>query len=117
MKFVFWLLVGIGVVYLFYSAVVAGYSYLQVNDIVTESVGARSKLDRFERALRVKDDILKKTLEAGLTLDERAVVVTEEDRTVHVRIRWSQPLIIYRGDLIFGIPISYDKSFPVPSGS
>ncbi len=116
MKFIFWLLVAIGVVYLFYSAAMAGYSYLQVNDIVTESVAASSKVDRFERAPRVKDEILRKTPEAGLTLDERDVFVAEEDRTLRVLIRWSQPVIIYRGNAILKIPISYEKSFPVPSG-
>ena len=116
MKVIFWLLVGIGFVYAFYSAGVAAYSYLQVSDIVTETIAARSRLDRYERAPRVKDDILKKTLEAGVTLDERDVFVAEEDRTLRVLVRWSHPVIIYKGDAVLAIPISYDKSFQVPSG-
>jgi hypothetical protein len=116
MRVVFWLLVGIGCVYVFYSGAMAAYSYLQVNDIVTETVGMRSKLDRFERAPRVRDDILKRAPEAGLTLDERDVFVGEEDRTLRVLLRWSHPVIIYQGDAILAIPMSYDKSFEVPSG-
>ncbi len=116
MRVVFWLLVGIGCVYAFYSGAMAAYSYLQVNDMVTESVGMRSKLDRFARAPRVRDDILKRAPEAGLTLDERDVFVGEEDRTLRVLLRWSHPVIIYQGDAILAIPMSYDKSFEVPSG-
>ena len=116
MKVIFWLCVGIGFIYAFYSAGVAAYSYLQVSDIVTQTIAARSRLDRYERAPRVKDDILKKTLEAGVTLDERDVFVAEEDRTLRVLVRWSYTVIIYKGDVVLAIPMSYDKSFQVPSG-
>jgi hypothetical protein len=111
MKAIFWLLVAIGIVYAFYSGAVAVYQYVQVKDVVEESVREREKLDRYERPLIVKDDILRKAPAAGVTLAERDVLVTEEDRILRVLIRWSYPVIIYKGEAVLSIPIAYDKSF------
>jgi len=38
MKVVFWLFVAIGLVYAFYSGAIAAYQYIQVKDVVEESV-------------------------------------------------------------------------------
>ncbi len=111
MKVVFWLLVAIGIVYALYSGAVAVRQYMEVMDVVEESVQLRMRLDKYERPGRVKDDILRKAPAAGLTLDEREVVVTEEDRTLRVLIRWSYPVVIYKGEAVLSIPIAYDRSF------
>ena len=112
MKTVFWLLVGVGVVYGFYSAAVAAYQYMQVGDVVQDSVLERAGLEAYERTARVKDDILKKSANAGIMLNENDVLVTSEDRSIHVLIRWSYPVIVYRNDTILAVPISYDHTFP-----
>lgn len=116
MKAVFWLLVTIGIVYAFYSGGVAVWQYLEVKGVVEESVAERAKVDRHERAGRVKDDILKRASASGVTLDEREVFVTEEDRTLRVLIRWSYPVIVYKGDAVLSIPLAFDKAFAVSSG-
>ncbi len=115
MKTVFWLLVGVGLVYGFYSAAVAAYQYMQVGNVVEESVLDRVRLEAYERTVRVKDDILRKSASAGIMLNERDVLVTDEDRSLHVVVRWSYPVIVYRNDTILSVPISYDHTFPPPT--
>lgn len=116
MRAVFWLLVAVGIVYAFYSGAVAVWQYLEIKGIVEESVAERAKVDRQERAARVRDDILKRASASGVTLDERDVLVTEEERTLRVLIRWSHPVIVYKGDAVLSIPLAFDKSFSVPAG-
>lgn len=116
MKTVFWLLVAVGVVYGFYSGAVAIWQYYEIKGIVEESVAERARMDRYERPGRVRDDILRRAPDTGVTLDERDVFVTEEDRTLRVLIRWSYPVIIYNGDAVLAIPIAFDKAFAVPGG-
>ncbi len=116
MKIIFWLFVALAFVYAFYSGAIAAYQYVQVKDIVEETVQERWRLDKFERPGRVRDDILKKTPAVGVTLDERDVRVIEENRILRVLIRWSYRFLVFRGDALISIPISYDKAFEVPPG-
>jgi hypothetical protein len=111
MKVVFWLFVALGCVYAFYSGAIAVYQYLQMKDVVEESVQERWKLDKFDRAARVKQDILRKAPETGVTLAEQSVLVTDEERNLHVLIRWSYPVVVYKHHAYASIPISYDKVF------
>ena len=111
MKIVFWLFVAIGFVYAFYSGAIATYQYMQVKDVVEESVQERWKVDKFDRAARVKQDILRKAPESGVTLDAQSVHVTDGERNLHVLIRWSYPAVVYRHQAYVSIPISYDKVF------
>ena len=114
MKTIFWFLVAVGVVYGFYSGAVAIWQYYEIKGIVEVSVAERARMDRYERPGRVRDDILKRAPDSGVTLDERDVFVTEEDRTLRVLIRWSYPVIIYKGEAMLAIPIAFDKAFAVP---
>jgi len=116
MKIVFWLFVAIGFVYAFYSGAIATYQYMQVKDVVEESVQERWKVDKFDRAARVKQDILRKAPESGVTLDAESVHVTDGERNLHVLIRWSYPAVVYRHQAYISIPISYDKVFEPASG-
>lgn len=111
MKIVFWLFVAIGFVYAFYSGAIAVYQYLQLKDVVEESVLERWKLDKFERAARVKQDILRKAPETGVTLNAQNVLVTDEERNLRVLLRWSYPVVVYRDRAYVSIPIAYDKVF------
>ncbi|MEK7385521.1 MAG: hypothetical protein AABZ83_03695 [candidate division NC10 bacterium] len=116
MKTVFWLLVAVGVVYGFYSGAVAIWQYYEIKGIVEESVAERARVDRYERSGRVRDDVLRRAPDSGVTLDARDVFVTEEGRTLRVLIRWSYPVIIYKGDAMLAIPLAFDRSFTVSSG-
>jgi hypothetical protein len=115
MKVTFWLLVALGFVYAFYAGAVAVYSYYQVAGIVKETVTERTGVDRYERADRIKRDILKKAPESGVPLTERDVRVTEDAQTLRVLIRWSYPAIFYKGDAVLSIPLKFEKSFEMPT--
>src|SRR5205809_4845274 len=114
-KVLFWLLVALGFVYAFYAGAVAVYSYYQVTDIVKETVTERAGVDRYERAERIRREILKKATESGVPLSEREVRVTDDNRTLRVLIRWSYPVIFYKGDAVLSIPLKYERSFAMPS--
>jgi hypothetical protein len=116
MKVVFWLFVALGCVYVFYSGALAVYQYLQMKDVVEESVQEGWRLDKFDRSARVKQDILRKAPETGVALDAQNVLVTDEERNLHVLIRWSHPVVVYRHQAYVSIPISYDKVFGPASG-
>ncbi|MBI2155308.1 MAG: hypothetical protein HYU26_00135 [Candidatus Rokubacteria bacterium] len=88
MKIIFWLLVAIAVLYGFYSGAMAIWSYMEVQSIVEEVVTERGvRSDRFERATRVKEDILKRAATSGVRLDDRALTITDEGRAFTVLVR------------------------------
>ena len=116
MKVTFWLLVALGLAYAFYAGAVAAYSYYQVTDLVKETVWERAGVELSERADRIRQDILKKAPESGVSLSERDVRVTDDNRTLRVLIRWSYPAIFYKGDAVLSVPLSYEKSFEMPAG-
>ena len=116
MKVTFGLLAAIGLVYVLYSAAVMAYSYYQVMDIVSETVKERAGGEHDGRAARIKQDILKKASRDGVTLNERDVSVTDENRTLHVRVSWSYPAVVYKGEPALSIPLSYDRSFEIRGG-
>ena len=60
MKLVLWLLVAVAVVYGLYSGAMALWSHLEVQDIVEVVVAERARADRFERAARGKEDVLRR---------------------------------------------------------
>ena len=116
MKAVFWLLVALGFVYGSYSGAVAVWQYFEIRGIVEGSVAELAKVDPYDRPGRVREDILNRAPESGVLLNEREVFVTEENRTLRVLIRWSYPVIVYKGDVVLSIPLAYDKEFTMRSG-
>ena len=116
MKAVFWLLVAVGLVYTFYSGAVAVWQYLEIKGIAEDSAAERAKVDPSDRPGRVREDILRKAPESGVPLDEREVFVTEENRVLRVQIRWSYPVMVYKGDAVLSVPLSFDKEFTMSSG-
>lgn len=115
MKIIFWLLVAVGVVYAFYSGAMAVWSYLEVQGVVEEAVKERAaKSDRFERAPRVKEDIIKKATTSGIKVDDREVFVTDDGRTLAILVRWTWPVIVYQGEEVLAIPLKHARTFDVP---
>ncbi|PYN85227.1 MAG: hypothetical protein DMD87_23465 [Candidatus Rokuibacteriota bacterium] len=117
MKALFWILVAIGCVYVFYTGAMAVWSYLEVTSVVEEVVNERaSRTDRQDRAGRVKDDIARKVAASGIAVDERAISVSDEGRTLEVRVRWNWPLIVYQQREYLAVPLKHDRTFAVPEG-
>ena len=114
MKIVFWLLVAVALVYAFYSGAMAIWSHLEVQGIVEEVVAERARADRFDRAARVKEDILKRAAASGIVLDDRETRVTDEGRLFTVLVRWPWPVIAWGGDVVLAIPLKHERAFELP---
>jgi len=115
MKALAWVFVAIGCVYIFYSAAMAVWSYLEVTSVVEEVVNERaSRTERQERASRVRDDIAKKVAASGINVGERGVSVSDEGRTLDVSVRWNWPVITYQEKEYLAVPMKHDRTFEVP---
>jgi hypothetical protein len=115
MKVIFWLLVAIGCLYVFYSAGMTAWSYLEVRGVVEDVVVERApKSERLYRANQVKEDIAKRVAASGIKVEEGAISVADEGRTLDVRVSWNWPVIVYQGDEYFAIPLTHERTFEVP---
>ena len=115
MKALAWVFVAIGCVYVFYSAAMAVWSYLEVTSVVEEVVNERaSRTERQERASRVRDDIAKKVAASGINVDERGVSVSDEGKTLDVSVRWNWPVITYQEKEYLAVPMKHNRTFEVP---
>jgi hypothetical protein len=115
MKALGWVFVAIGCVYVFYSAAMAVWSYLEITSVVEEVVNERaSRTERQERATRVKDDIAKKVAASGISVDDRAIAVIDEGKTLEVSVRWKWPVIVYQEREYLAVPLKHDRTFEVP---
>ena len=115
MKVLFWIFVALGCVYLFYTGSMAAWSYLEITSVVEEVVNERaSRTDRQERAGRVRDDIVKKVKASGINVDERAISVSDEGKTLEVSVRWNWPVIVYQEREYLAVPMKHDRTFAVP---
>ena len=115
MRIIFWLLVAVGCIYVFYSGAMTAWSYLEVKGVVEDVVAERApKSERLYRANHVKEDIAKRVAASGIKVDDREIVVADEGRTLDVRVRWNWPVIVYKGDEIWAIPLTHERTFQVP---
>src|SRR5207249_10263962 len=82
MKIIFWLLVGVGCVYVFYSGAMTVWSYLEVKGVVEDVVAERApKSERMYRATQVKEDIAKRVAASGIKVADREISVEDEGKT------------------------------------
>jgi len=115
MKALFWVFVAIFCVYVLYTGAMTVWSYLEVTGVVEEVVIERaSRVDRNERATRIRDEIAKKVAQSGIKVDERSVSVSDQGPTLDVGVRWSWPLITYQGDDLLSLPLKHERTFKVP---
>jgi len=66
------------------------------------------------RATQVKEDIAKRVAASGIKVADREISVEDEGKTLDVRVRWNWPVIVYKGDEIWGIPMTHERTFSVP---
>ena len=115
MKVLFWIFVAIGCVYVFYTGAMALWSYLEITSVVEEVVNERAtRTDRQVLASRVRDDIAKKVAASGINVDERAISVSDEGKTLEVSVRWSWPVIVYQERQYLAVPLKHERTFVVP---
>jgi hypothetical protein len=100
-------LVALGAFYGFYCGVMSAWSYFALADIVDRAVEERGK----GAAAPVREFIIKNAAESGVRIEERNVVVTSDDRQLSINLRWSYPVVSYKGEDVVEIPLSLARAF------
>lgn len=109
MRLLFGLLLVVAFFHGFYSVSMAVSSYFSLYDAVDRAV---SDHGRSGMTAVVRDGILRRALAAGVTLDDRRLLVEEDGRVLMVRIRWSYPVLTVQGEPVLVIPLAVDRTFP-----
>ena len=104
-----------------YTAVSASSAYLaareMVDQVLQESISrlqagaaAGSQQPATDLAAAVQAALLIRARRNGIPLEGRDLAVFAEGRGLTVKLKWSYPAIIYRGDVIVNIPMSLERS-------
>ena len=108
MKLIFWGVVIVGLGYAAYSGMIAAWSWIAVSNAVHE-VLSRDGIETLpEREIRAR--VMNSTNEAGVSLNERDIVVTRDERTVRVEVVWTIPVIVMKGDPVLTVPLSVKRT-------
>ncbi len=109
MKLIIWGSVIVALCYAAYSGMIAGWSWIAVNNAVDEVI-TKDGIDSVP-ARDIKSRIMQSTNEAGIPLNERDLTVTHyDDRTVRVEVVWTVPVIVMRGDTVLAVPLSVKRA-------
>ena len=107
MKAVVLALLFIAFFYGFYCGVMAIWSYFAMASIVDDAVTERGRT----AATPVRDYIIKSAAESGVRIQDRNVVVTTDERQLNINLRWTFPVVTYKGEDIVEIPLSMERAF------
>jgi hypothetical protein len=107
MRLIFWGLVVVGIGYLAYSGMIAGWQWIAVNNAVDEII-SRDGIDAVPPE-EIKARVVQAARESGVAL-ERDVVVTREERGVKVELVWTVPVIVLKGESVLAIPVSVKRT-------
>lgn len=106
MKFFGAILLALAFFYTFYTGAMAAWSYFRMSDVVEQALQDQARAG----ALPVRGAVLRRAAEAGVPIDDRHVVVLEEEGTLRVLVRWRWPVISYGGDEVLALPLSLERS-------
>jgi len=103
--------------YVGYSCFGAIQAYLELNNVMEETVLGPTilkpdrpnllALDKLERGGRLRDSILKGAAKAGILLDDRKVVVSEDEHVI--RVVYSYPVYSLWGEPLVSIPMWLER--------
>jgi hypothetical protein len=108
----------LSIFYGIYTVGMLGYQWFQVSNVVDDVVENLSPRiperpdgsPRTADMLRLKKVMLERLELVGVTMDERAVELWEENRFIEVRVTWDFSVIEFR-DQRLAIPLSVERSF------
>jgi hypothetical protein len=117
MKALVVLLVVVALAYGAYSGILAAGTYFQVAQIVDDAVldlrpvtSAAAGSDGPQAAARLRDAILTRAATSRLPIRANDVAVTEAPQGLVVQITWTQPVIVYRNDVVVALPLSVTRT-------
>lgn len=121
MKKLFIVLVVVGIVFGVYSAMMAGYSYVTISNLLDEvvprQIGTRGVADSHqaqERDERIRAAVARSVTDAGLPIEPSAVEVGEDGGRLAVRVSYPYPVVTLKGETKAAIPVSVTSTFPLP---
>jgi hypothetical protein len=100
-------LVALAFFYAFYAGVMTVWSYIQIAGVVDKAWEDQGR----HGASSMRAAVVRFANDAGVPLDTRFVLVGEDERTISVAVRWSFPVIKYKGEVFVEIPLSLQRSF------
>ena len=115
MRVFFWGLVAVACFYAAYAVMMSGYQWFQVRSVIEETLEPRN-LRELATLGDVKLRIMREANEAGVPIAEREVSVVSADRMLKVNVAWTFPVIVYKGESVLAIPLSFKKNYPVGGG-
>ena len=108
MKMIFYLLVALGLCYVFYTGAMSAWQYFQVSGTVDEAFEQRNVGQSFDLRL-IQDYVLRVSNEAGVPLTERDVSVQPVGDQIVVEVVWSFPVLIFKGEVVLAVPLSVKR--------
>ena len=108
MRLIFWGLVIVALGYVAYSGMITAWSWIAVNNAVDEVI-SREGVDTLpEQEIRAR--VMSSTSEAGVSLQERDIVVTRGTGSVQVEVVWTIPVLVVKGEPAISVPLSVKRS-------
>jgi len=83
------------------------WSYFAMASIVDQAVTERGRV----AAAPVRDYIIKNAADSGVRIHDRNVLVTTDERQLNINLRWTFPVVTYKGEDIVEIPLSMERAF------
>ena len=122
MKIIFTVLVMVALGYAAYSAILATGTYVEVSQIVDDSIlalkpgmleGMQQVLsgDRSDPAAKLREAILAKTAKAHLPIAASDITINDTEQRLQVQVKWAQPVIVYQDTIAFAVPLSVKRAF------
>jgi len=106
-KAVAFALLALAFFYGFYCGVMSIWSYFAMASIVDQAVTERGRA----AAAPVREYIIKNAAESGVNIQDRNVVVTTDEHHLNINLRWTFPVVTYKGEDIVEIPLSLERAF------
>jgi hypothetical protein len=100
-------LLAVACFYAFWCGAMAVRSYWHLSDIVDMALEQSGKVG----AVTVRETILKGAAQWEVPIDADDIVVAEDGQALSVRIKWTWPVITYKGDDVLQIPLSLERSY------
>jgi hypothetical protein len=112
-KLIFWGVVILGLGYAAYTGMIATWSWIAVHNAVDEVLSKEGIEVVPEREIRAR--VLGSTGEAGVSINERDIVVTREGDSIRVEVRWTIPVIVLDGKPVLAVPFTVKRA-STPTG-
>jgi hypothetical protein len=114
-------LVVVAILFCVYSAMMAGYTYVTISNVMDEvvprQIGTQGVADAYgaqERNQRVQKAVVQSVTDAGVPIEATAVEVGEDGGRLAVRVSYPYPVIRLQGETKAAIPVSVTSTFPLP---